>query len=266
MQELGKMYKIGFIGSGKVATALAKAFHNNGLQVLQIYSPNKDNARKLASSVNAKAIISIEEFDNNIDFIIVSITDTALLKLDFSEINSSTLICHTSGSVSMEIFDKFENFGVFYPLQTFSNQRELDFGKIPICIEANRKTNTTKLLDLGNYISNSVQEIDSKKRSILHLAAVFVCNFTNAMYSIGENILDKSDISFDLLRPLIEETAHKVQDHSPNEVQTGPALRNDQEIMNKHKKSLNNFSNYAEIYELISDIITDNKDKNNEKL
>jgi predicted short-subunit dehydrogenase-like oxidoreductase (DUF2520 family) len=256
MQELEKTYKIGFIGSGKVATALAKAFHNNGLQVLQIYSPNKDHSTKLARIINAKALNSIEEFDKEIDIIIISTTDTALLEIDFSKINKSTLICHTSGSVGIEVFKAHKNYGVFYPLQTFSNQKQVDIQKVPICIEANNSENLSKLMQLANIISQKVEEVDSAQRESLHLAAVFVCNFTNAMYSIGEEILEKSNISFDLLRPLINETAMKVQEHSPKEVQTGPAIRNDKVIMNKHIDELKSLNNYSELYELMSKIIS----------
>jgi len=262
MEKSKKIQKIGFIGSGKVATNMAMSFENNGFEITQIFSPNIKHSQKLAEKVNAESIASISGFNKNLDIIIISISDTAVSQLDLASIEENTLICHTSGSLDISILSERKNYGVFYPLQTFSNQRYIVFSNIPICVEANNNTNLERLLKLGLGISKNVSEINSQKRSTLHLAAVFVCNFTNAMYAIGEDILQDADIDFNLLRPLIDETANKVKHHSPNKMQTGPALRGDTIIMNKHIEALNKRSNYMTVYKLMSKIINEeNKTK-----
>jgi len=255
MENSKKIQKIGFIGSGKVATNMATALYKQGFLISQIYSPTAKHAQILAKKVGAESISSIDKFQRNLDLIIISISDSALSQLDLSSIEKNILVCHTSGSIDMAVLNTRNNYGVFYPLQTFSNQRHIEFSSIPICIEANDINSLNRLLALGNSISNNVSEIDSQKRSVLHLAAVFVCNFTNAMYAIGENILKEANIDFDLLRPLIEETAHKVIHHSPQEVQTGPALREDKLIMDKHISDLKDNKDFVEVYKLISKII-----------
>ncbi|RLD46469.1 MAG: DUF2520 domain-containing protein [Bacteroidetes bacterium] len=255
MENSKKIQNIGFIGSGKVATNMATALYKQGFSISQIYSPTIKHAQILAEKVSAESISSINSFKKSLDLIIISISDSAVSQLDLSSIETSILVCHTSGSLNMDVLKSQTNHGVFYPLQTFSNQRIIDLTNIPICVEANNKNNLNKLLELGNSISNNVSEIDSQKRSILHLAAVFVCNFTNAMYAIGEDILQEANIDFDLLRPLIEETANKVAHHSPKKVQTGPALRNDTLIMDKHISNLKDNNNFKEVYKLMSTII-----------
>ncbi len=257
MENGKKIQKIGFIGSGKVATNMALALNNNQFKIHQIFSPNKNHSLFLANKVGAESISSLSEFQNNLDLIIIAISDSAVSQLDLSVINDSILVCHTSGSLSIDVLKNRKRYGVFYPLQTFSNQRYIEFNSIPICVEANNATDLNRLKELGASISDNVNEIDSHKRSILHLAAVFVCNFTNAMYVVGEDILQKSQIDFNLLRPLIEETANKAIHHSPKEVQTGPALRNDINIMDKHINNLEHKKRYKEVYKLISKVINE---------
>ena len=258
MLEENNITKIGFIGSGNVATHLAMAFNAMGFEVDQIYSRNIINAKLLASKVNAQAINSIAKFVNNLDIIIVSINDSSFKELNLTTISDSILVCHTSGSLGMNVFGKIENHGVFYPLQTFSKASSPDFGKIPFCIEANTNNNLERLKFLASSLSEDVNEINSEQRKALHLAAVFVCNFTNAMYVIGDEILSKSDLNFNLLKPLIEETANKIQTLKPIDAQTGPAIRNNTEIMNLHIKSLDKFPDYINTYKEISRIIFKN--------
>jgi len=257
MENGKKIQKIGFIGSGKVATNMALALINNKFKIPQVFSPNPNHSLLLANRVGAERISSLSKFQNNLDLIIIAISDSAVSQLDLSVINDSILVCHTSGSLSIDVIKSRKRYGVFYPLQTFSNQRYIEYNNIPICVEANNTTDLNRLKELGASISKNVNEIDSHKRSILHLAAVFVCNFTNAMYAIGEDILQEADIDFKLLRPLIDETAKKVNHHSPKEVQTGPALRNDINIMDKHIDNLEHRKRYKEVYKLISKVINE---------
>jgi len=247
--------KIGFIGSGKVATQLAIACADKGFDVTHIYSRNLQNASTLADKVNAKAIENISDFSESMDLIIVSISDSAFSSIDFSAIEKDIMIVHTSGSLSMDVLNSRINYGVFYPLQTFNKFGKPDWDKIPICIEANLSENVQKLNNLASFLSKSVYEINSLQRATLHLSAVFVCNFTNAMYVIGEDLLDESNISLDILRPLIEETSKNAINNSPKQIQTGPAVRNDKPIIEKHIKNLENHADYEEIYKLMTKII-----------
>jgi predicted short-subunit dehydrogenase-like oxidoreductase (DUF2520 family) len=156
----------------------------------------------------------------------------------------------------MNILDGFSsNYGVFYPLQTFSKSRKVDFSDIPICIEANHPSNLMKLEELGQKISNTVSQINSEERKTLHLAAVFTNNFVNHFYAIGAEILQAKKLDFELLKPLIRETAAKIEALDPVEAQTGPAKRNDQTIIGLHLKMLRNKPEYQKIYSFVTESI-----------
>jgi predicted short-subunit dehydrogenase-like oxidoreductase (DUF2520 family) len=163
------------------------------------------------------------------------------------------LIFHCSGSLPLSALNKYsENIGVFYPLQTFSKSRDVDFSEIPIFIESNSIKNEELLIKIASEISNSVSVLNSEKRKTLHISAVFACNFVNYFYSIAADILKSKDIPFDVLKPLILETAQKVQEIHPEKAQTGPAVRFDENIINTHLQELNNFSDYQQLYKSIS--------------
>ena len=150
--------------------------------------------------------------------------------------------------------NKHNNYGVFYPLQTFSKSRDIDFSTIPVCIEANTEKNYTLLNKLGNALSNDVRAVSSSQRKGLHLAAVFVCNFVNHLYAMGANVCKENDLPFEVLKPLILETANKVMGLHPSEAQTGPAKRNDKKTMKNHLKALDN-KEHKKIYKLLSKAI-----------
>lgn len=164
------------------------------------------------------------------------------------------LVVHTSGSVTLKALDSCKRAGVFYPLQTFSKNKELDYSQIPFCLEANNPSDLQLLKKMANSISGKAYEITSEQRKKLHLSAVFVCNFVNHLYSIGEEICRENNIPFEILQPLIKETADKVKDSSPSEVQTGPAIRNDRSTIDAHLKLLSSSEN-KEIYQLITTAI-----------
>jgi len=147
---------------------------------------------------------------------------------------------------------KAKNYGVFYPLQTFSIQKAVDFRSVPICIEANSPENLIKLKALADIISEQVVSVDSTQRRQLHLAAVFVCNFVNHFYSIGEKLLQEQQLDYSLLKPLILETAQKAMQFSPPTVQTGPAVRGNATITDQHLKMLEQHPEWQQLYELIS--------------
>ncbi len=250
-----KNISVAFIGSGNVATKLAQSLYKEGVSIKEIYSPTYANAQELADTVDATPIESLNKISENIDIIIISISDSALKEIDLPRFSDNTIICHTSGSVNMDILNKHNNYGVFYPLQTFSKDIEVDIADIPFCIEGNTQENQDKLMSLASVLSNNVSIVTSLEREKMHLAAVFINNFTNAMYSIAEDLMQESGLNFDYLKPLIKETANKAIKHSPREIQTGPAVRNDKSIINKHIRDLNNNEEYANIYKQLSDLI-----------
>jgi predicted short-subunit dehydrogenase-like oxidoreductase (DUF2520 family) len=147
-----------------------------------------------------------------------------------------------------------KNYGVFYPLQTFSKNKKADFKTIPICLEANNTSTLKVIQSLGKSISNNVRTINSEQRKVVHLSAVFACNFTNHFYAIASDILASKKLSLDILKPLIEETANKIKNNSPAKMQTGPAIRGDKKTMNAHLKLLEN-KEYKKLYKLMSESI-----------
>ena len=228
--------KIVIIGSGNVATHLGRE--------LKTYF-SKD----------------INSIDRTSDIFIIAVKDDAIDKVSKKLKLKNKILVHTSGSVDMNVLKKYsQNYGVLYPLQTISKEKKIDFKKVPICIEANNRQTEKKLFIIGKSISENVCYVNSEKRKILHLASVFACNFTNHMYFIAEQILKKEKISFDLLNPLIEETAKKIlnSNMSPADAQTGPAKRNDKKILREHLHILSKNKYYRDIYKMISNNIIRN--------
>ena len=180
------MKSITLIGSGNVATHLGLALKKNNYLITQVYSRTLVNAEKLAGMLNAEAINNLSAL-KTVDLIIISVKDNAITKV-IKKINNSPIV-HTSGSVDLAIFgDKFKHCGVFYPVQTFNKNIDLDFSNIPICIEANDKEFELKIKQLANCISNTVICMTSEQRKQLHIAAVFSANFSNHMFSIADDL------------------------------------------------------------------------------
>jgi len=246
---------ITFIGAGNVATHLAKAFFNKGFSISKVYSKNIENARLLAQTTNAKPCNNLDKLyeQNHIYFVCVKDNVIADIVAQFKAKDS--LIVHTSGSISMDIFrqENYTNYGIFYPLQTFSKTKATEINKVPFCIEANTEDNETTLIDLAKMLSDNVQLVNSEQRKQLHLAAVFACNFSNYMYAIADELLTKNNLSLDLLKPLITETANKIQNNAPQLMQTGPAIRNDNAVIEAHLKKLSEHPSYEKIYQILTD-------------
>lgn len=241
------------IGAGNVATHLGVAFLNKGLIIEQVFSRTVLSANSLAAKLHAVPVIRIEEIIMDADLYIISVSDDAIgdivNKINFSD----SMVVHTSGTVPMDILKQCSDAcGVFYPLQTFSKDREIDFHDVPVLIEATNPQMESTLSNLANLISAKVQICDSEKRKFIHLAAVFACNFSNFMYTLSEEILSSKQLSFDLLRPLILETAMKVMRQNPMEAQTGPAIRNDFSVIEAHLKLLAGDPEKQEIYKTLS--------------
>lgn len=244
-----------FIGSGNVATRLAVALQEAGKTILQVYSRSEKRVSILAEKLGVDFTTILSDINRKADLYILSVSDNALEEI-VQKLNLSTqFVVHTSGTNQMDVLSKFSNYGVFYPLQTFSTEKHISFKNIPLCIEADSAKNLELLQDLAAVISGNVQQINSEQRGILHVGAVFASNFTNYMYAVAEDILRNNDLSFDLLKPLIEETAEKLKVHTTHEAQTGPARRDDLKTIEKHLEALKKHPEYQKIYQLISEQI-----------
>ncbi|RZA03238.1 MAG: DUF2520 domain-containing protein [Sphingobacteriaceae bacterium] len=245
--------RITLVGSGNVATHLAAAFKNVGHTIVQVYSRTLQNAALLAYHVKAEAIDDLKAISTDTDLFIIAIKDDAIGPLAEQLAVHQKLIVHTSGATDLYSLLAFsDNVGVFYPLQTFSKTKEVDFRNVPLCIEAKDEAIVNTLEQLAQTISNKVYRVDSEKRKALHLAAVFACNFPNYLYNIAQQIIAKQGIDFELLRPLIQETAEKVQSADPTTVQTGPAIRNDEITMAMHRQLLDGEPELQQLYILLS--------------
>lgn len=245
--------RITIIGSGNVATHLAAAFKNAGHIIVQVYSRDMHNASLLAYHVKAEAIDDLVQINSETDLFVIAVKDDAIESIAAELAKYNKLIVHTSGATSLQTLQKYtKNAGVFYPLQTFSKTRELNFNTVPLCIEGVDENITSLLNELAYTVSQNVYRVNSDQRKILHLAAVFACNFPNYLYYVSQQLLAEKQLPFDLLRPLILETAEKVQEYLPASVQTGPAVRNDQKTMSSHLEQLHENPDLQEIYRLLS--------------
>lgn len=250
--------KIAIIGAGNLATRVALELHNKGVEIVQVYSRTVTSALTLARLLGCNYVTKTEKITPDADIYLISVSDMVMNDL-ISTVNfNNKLVAHTAGSIPMEELKKISlNYGVFYPLQTFSKFRDVNFSRIPFCIEANNVENETSLVELASLISKDVRVINSDQRKQLHLAAVFVSNFTNHMYAVANEIIQEKGLSFDILYPLISETASKVRSMTPRAAQTGPAVRNDKNIMQEHLSMLGSKPKFKKLYNTISDSITE---------
>jgi predicted short-subunit dehydrogenase-like oxidoreductase (DUF2520 family) len=251
--------RIVVVGAGNVAWHLARRAHVQGVQVGQIFSRNLAKASELARQIGAQPISSFEELDVQADFYVLAVSDAATgsVAAKMSErLPASACVVHTSGATPLGVLQPhFERCGVLYPLQTFSKNREVDFSKVPICLETAQKEDYPGLEHLARRLSDQVYAVDSVKRQTLHLSAVFVNNFVNYFYTIGAALLEEKDLPFALLQPLIQETAAKIQDHTPATMQTGPAVRGDQVTLERHLTLLSNHPDLQQLYQFFSTAI-----------
>ena len=248
--------RISLIGAGNLATQLGIALSEKGHQIVQVWSRTSESAAELALKLKCPHTKEISSIVSETDIYIVAISDTAIESVLSQRLWGNAIVVHTAGSTPMSILASYcENYGVFYPFQTFTIAKKVDFDQIPVCIEANTPQNLEVLFKLAQSISKNIKLFDSNQRQQIHLAAVFACNFVNHFYAIGEELLRKKGIDFEILKPLILETASKVVSQSPLLTQTGPASRNDTIVMNKHLAMLANHPDLKELYSLISERI-----------
>ena len=244
--------KVVFIGSGNLATHLSLAMKGAGIEVVQVYSQTESHASLLANKLSCSFTTEPASIVIDADIYIFSVKDSALLDLIHKIPQNKGLWLHTAGSVPMGVFEGYnDRYGVLYPLQTFSKNRDIDFSIVPVFIESNSAGDEAYLLSFAGKLTRQVISLSSEKRKHLHLAAVWACNFTNHMYLMASKILQEQSLSEAFLLPLIDETAAKVHQLSAREAQTGPAIRYDENIIEKHIELLSD-PNMKELYRLIS--------------
>ncbi len=245
--------RITIIGSGNVATHMSAALKNAGHNIVQVYSRDMQNAALLAYHVKADAIDDLQHINAETDLFIIAVKDDAIGSIAEQLAQHDKLMVHTSGATDMYALLAFnDKAGVMYPLQTFSKVKEVNFRQVPLCIEGADVTITKQIEQLAQSISNNIYRVNSNQRKTLHLAAVFACNFPNYLYEKARQLLNADGLDFELLRPLILETAEKVQERLPAQVQTGPAVRNDKGTMDNHVEMLADNPHLQEIYMLLS--------------
>ncbi len=258
------IHNIVIIGAGNVGSHLARALKDAGYRIAQVAGRRETNVSRLASEVNAPShTLDFAKVLKGQDLYIIALPDQAMTEVLPLLGLSNELVVHTSGSASMEVLRPFsENTGVIYPLQTFTGKLMLDLREVPFLIEANTRGAEKRLLALAGKLSNRVSTVDSVQRQILHIAAVFACNFSNHMYYIAEHVLEEHGLDFSLLKPLILETARKAVEIGPIRSQTGPAVRNDMKIIREHLEMLKDHEAARDLYMMITrDIIDHSKNE-----
>ncbi|MET2985148.1 Rossmann-like and DUF2520 domain-containing protein [Aureibaculum conchae] len=245
------MISVVILGSGNVANHLTKVFYKaDGIHLQQVYARNKSSLNLLNTE--------IETTDNlsklaDADVYIIAISDDSISEFSAQLNLKNKLVVHTSGSASISALKATANKGVFYPVQTFSVLHNVDFSEVPVCIETENNDDLLLLEKVASSITKHVYFIDSAQRKYLHISAVFINNFVNHIYKAGYDICAKNSIPFQILHPLIIETAEKITHINPSSVQTGPAKRGDKKTINKHLKLLD--GKEKEIYDLLTQSI-----------
>lgn len=246
---------IQIIGEGNVAYHLAKGFAvKTDFNKIKVLSRNQSKSGLFNSISNKISTGSLDEFDSQCPLTIIAISDDAIPHFVASIVSYQNLIVHTAGSVSTEVFEQsgFKNYGSFYPLQTFSLNKDLDWNQIPIFINANNPESLILLETVAKSMSLNVNAVNDEQRLSIHIAAVLVNNFVNELYNLSDQWLSDHNLDFNLLIPLIQETVDKVKQISPFDAQTGPALRNDVKVLDKHLEQLSGKPQIKEIYKLLT--------------
>lgn len=238
------------IGSGNVAYHLAKTFVQNGISLAQIFGRNENELQKISSELNIP--YSTEKLEDA-DLYFICVSDNSVEDVSKIISKKNSLVAHTSGSLPKEVLVGEYRKSSFYPLQTFSKSKDLDYTKIPFFVEAENTEDQKILIDLASKISENVMESTHEKRKYIHLTAVFACNFVNHLFSRAKEISDAQKIPFDYFLPLIDETVQKIHEIEPKSAQTGPAVRNDKRVLELHEQLLQDES--LEIYKTMNQSI-----------
>lgn len=239
------------IGSGNVAYHLTKAFIQNHIKVHQIFGRNETELSKISKEFDIPH--STEKLDDA-DLYIIAVSDSSVENVSELIKNENTLVAHTSGSLPKEILKGNYRKASFYPLQTFSKTKDLDYSKIPFFIEAEDQIDEKSLVEIASVISDNVEISTYEKRKYIHLTAVFACNFVNHLFARAKEISDSQDLDFSYFLPLINETVEKIYHLDPKSAQTGPAVRGDERILKLHEDLIKN-EEQLKIYKTLNDSI-----------
>jgi predicted short-subunit dehydrogenase-like oxidoreductase (DUF2520 family) len=255
-------YNVSFAGAGRVAGALCRKMHSSGINIRQVVSETEASGKPLAGSCKASWSSALIFYDP-VDIIIVAVPDHKLQEvLNSIECPDYTLVVHTAGSFGLDLFpERMKHKGVFYPLQTFSKERRISLIDLPFFIEASDPQMSGMLKKLAKMLGGKVYSVDTEHRKMLHLAAVFACNFTNHMFTAGKEIASRAGLSFEILEPLIKETVAKALANGPELSQTGPAIRNDRNTIAKHMELLSFSPELQKIYKEVTESIIEHNKK-----
>lgn len=248
--------KVTIIGSGNVAQHLIRAFLTNKEVLLQQVLVRQSES--VTTIIDSAKVITSYKALLEADLYIIAVSDSAITEVSELLPFRGRLVAHTSGTMPIDALSTNNRRAVFYPLQTFSKTKSINFQEVPLCLEAESEQDLESIIKIGGSVSDNVNFINSQQRKSLHVAAVFVSNFTNHLYSVGESICKENKIPFEILKPLIKETAEKIMHLNPHDAQTGPAVRGDQNTIDAHLKFLNN-QDYKNIYSLLTQSIQNEK-------
>ena len=246
-----KHYKIAIVGYGNLGFHLLNHLQTAGHSITQIFT--RDKSKYQLSGNTTEFISDLKMLNSDADVYLLSVKDDALIEVASQITLDKKIVAHCSASVEMEVLQHCtENFGVFYPLQSFTRNVAIDFTHIPILIEGVNEKTITVLKEIASSLSEEVLQVNQQQRLAVHVAAVFANNFSNHLFSVAEEILNKENISYKILLPLIEETVRKVKEHSPSQIQTGPAIREDEKTIAKHLDYLSSNEELQKLYALLT--------------
>lgn len=256
--------KIAIIGAGNTAYSLCKVLKSKGIEPFCIYVRNPEKAEKVRADLDVEVVFSYEKVLES-DLAIIAVNDDAISEVAAHLIDYKGLVVHTSGTKSSEVLNRIERYGVFYLPYTMSKERNISFDDVPLLIYANSPEDMIRLNGFAEQLSSKVQYCDDEQRKVIHLAAVYVSNFTNVMLGIGDKLLKENGLSLDLMRPLVMEMMKKSFEISPEKALTGPARRGDIQTILDHEEMLVNSPKELEIYKVLTNYILEKYQKN-EKL
>ncbi len=260
----GNAVKVVIVGSGNVAESFARTLSSvDGIELVQVFARNCERGMAVAKVGGCEWVADPEELAKA-DIYIISVSDRSVKSVAESlNVSEEATIVHTAGSVPMSVIPKRKGGrGIIYPLQSFTSGREVNLADVPLFVEADSEEVSERLMNIASLISSRVEYADSERRRTIHLAGVFVNNFVNHLYAMGGDILDRENIDFDMLKPLIAETASKaIATNDPRVVQTGPAVRGDMEVTERHMVMLEDDECKQQIYKLITQSIWETSKK-----
>jgi len=248
--------RIVLLGAGRVASQLGPALKRSGITVEQVFDRTPSRGAALARRLQCPVVSDPREIVPDADLYLMAVSDDAIPALAASLALPGKLVVHTSGTIGRDaLAPASERNGIFYPLQTFPAGKRVNFSRVPVCIEAGDPDSEESLAALAGKISSRVLRLDEPGRRLIHLAAVFSANFSNFMYTVAEDLLVENGIPFGYLNPLIEATARNSRGKDLIRSQTGPAARNDRDVIDHQRELLRNQPDYLALYDLITENI-----------